>query len=71
VLFVLNYSTSPSTQTVKLRVQGAVRPYIPQRAADAMQRYGKGGARRKKKLPKPGEAAAAAAAALREARKPD
>ncbi|GAA5983389.1 hypothetical protein JCM10908_000268 [Rhodotorula pacifica] len=57
VLFVLNYSTSPSTQTVKLRVQGAVRPYIPQRAADAMQRYGKGG-RRKKKLPKAGDAPA-------------
>lgn len=69
VLFILNYSTSPSTQSVKLRVQGAVRPYIPQRAADAVQRYGKGG-RRKKKLPKAGDAAAAAAA-FREAQEPE
>ncbi|SCV72268.1 BQ2448_4962 [Microbotryum intermedium] len=32
----LTYSTSPSSQTVKLRMQGAVGPYIPQRAASAM-----------------------------------
>ncbi|GAA6040186.1 hypothetical protein JCM8097_004169 [Rhodosporidiobolus ruineniae] len=36
LLFYLTYSTSPSSQSVKLRVQGAVGPYIPQRAADAI-----------------------------------
>ncbi|SCZ88022.1 BZ3500_MvSof-1268-A1-R1_Chr2-1g04138 [Microbotryum saponariae] len=32
----LTYSTSPSSQKVKLRMQGAVGPYIPQRAASVM-----------------------------------
>lgn len=32
----MSYSTHPSTQSVKRRMQGAVGPYIPQRAADAM-----------------------------------
>ncbi|GAA6021000.1 hypothetical protein JCM10207_003884 [Rhodosporidiobolus poonsookiae] len=36
LLFYLTYSTSPSSQSVKLRVQGAVGPYIPQRAAEAI-----------------------------------
>ncbi|GAA5975973.1 hypothetical protein JCM11641_002854 [Rhodosporidiobolus odoratus] len=36
LLFYLSYSTSPRSQSVKLRVQGAVGPYIPQRAADAI-----------------------------------
>lgn len=36
----LSYSTSPSSQSVKLRVQGAVGPYIPQRAADAIRWHG-------------------------------
>ncbi|BGP48386.1 hypothetical protein JCM10450v2_004259 [Rhodotorula kratochvilovae] len=44
LLFYLSYSTSPSSQSVKLRVQGAVGPYIPQRAADAIRWHG-GGAR--------------------------
>ncbi|KAK4053960.1 hypothetical protein OIO90_003797 [Microbotryomycetes sp. JL221] len=37
LLLVLTYSTHPSTQSVKRRVQGAVGPYIPQRAADAIK----------------------------------
>ena len=36
VVIVVTYSTNPSTQSVKRRVQGAVGPYIPQRAADAI-----------------------------------
>ncbi|BGP16345.1 hypothetical protein JCM10213v2_004347 [Rhodosporidiobolus nylandii] len=44
LLFYLTYSTSPRSQSVKLRVQGAVGPYIPQRAADAIHwRSGAGG----------------------------
>jgi hypothetical protein len=58
VLFVvfLTYSTSPSTQSVKRRVQGAVGPYIPQRAADAIswrkkqERWGGDGALRGMKV---------------------
>jgi hypothetical protein len=45
LLFYLTYSTSPRSQSVKLRVQGAVGPYIPQRAAEAIRwRAGSGGA---------------------------
>lgn len=42
-LFILffTYSTSPSSQSVKRRMQGAVGPYIPQRAADAIKWRGK------------------------------
>ncbi|GAA5897242.1 hypothetical protein JCM8208_003767 [Rhodotorula glutinis] len=40
LLCYLSYSTSPSSQSVKLRVQGAVGPYIPQRAADAIRWHG-------------------------------
>ncbi|GAA5885867.1 hypothetical protein JCM6882_004185, partial [Rhodosporidiobolus microsporus] len=36
LLVYLTYSTSPTSQTVKLKMQGAVGPYIPQRAADAI-----------------------------------
>ncbi|GAA5820035.1 hypothetical protein JCM11251_005458 [Rhodosporidiobolus azoricus] len=44
LLFYLTYSTSPTSQTVKLKMQGAVGPYIPQRAADAIHwRAGMGG----------------------------
>ncbi|GAA5996632.1 uncharacterized protein JCM10292_003101 [Rhodotorula paludigena] len=43
LIFYLTYSTSPSSQSVKLRVQGAVGPYIPQRAADAIRWRGQGG----------------------------
>ncbi|BGO99711.1 hypothetical protein NBRC10513v2_003939 [Rhodotorula toruloides] len=42
ILLYLTYSTSPSSQSVKLRVQGAVGPYIPQRAADAIRWRGAG-----------------------------
>lgn len=42
ILLYLTYSTSPSSQSVKLRVQGAVGPYIPQRAADAIRWRGPG-----------------------------
>lgn len=41
LLMFLTYSTSPSSQSVKLRMQGAVGPYIPQRAADAINWRGK------------------------------
>lgn len=40
IYFVI-YSTHPSSQSVKLRVQGAVGPYIPQRAANAIKWRGK------------------------------
>lgn len=36
IVIIVTYSTNPSTQSVKRRVQGAVGPYIPQRAADAI-----------------------------------
>ncbi|KAK4054570.1 hypothetical protein OIV83_001064 [Microbotryomycetes sp. JL201] len=36
LVLILTYSTHPSTQSVKRKVQGAVGPYIPQRAADAI-----------------------------------
>ncbi|GAA5825171.1 hypothetical protein JCM3770_006903 [Rhodotorula araucariae] len=42
LIFYLSYSTSPSSQSVKLRVQGAVGPYIPQRAADAIRWHSAG-----------------------------
>lgn len=35
--YVFAYSTSPSTQSVKRRVQGAVGPYVPRRAAEAIK----------------------------------
>ncbi|KAK4702828.1 hypothetical protein P7C70_g3392, partial [Phenoliferia sp. Uapishka_3] len=40
IYFVI-YSTNPSSQRVKLRMQGAVGPYIPQRAANAIKWRGK------------------------------
>ena len=39
----LTYSTRPAAQTVKNRVQGAVGPYVPQRAVDAVEWGGRGG----------------------------
>ncbi|GAA5858199.1 hypothetical protein JCM1840_001083 [Sporobolomyces johnsonii] len=45
LFFIFAYSSSPSTQSVKRRMQGAVGPYIPQRAAEAINwRGGAGGA---------------------------
>lgn len=41
VVVILTYSTNPSTAAVKRRVQGAVGPYIPQRAADAINWRGR------------------------------
>ncbi|KAL8281344.1 hypothetical protein RQP46_006378 [Phenoliferia psychrophenolica] len=41
VTYFVVYSTHPSSQSVKLRVQGAVGPYIPQRAANAIKWRGK------------------------------
>lgn len=39
----LTYSTRPTAQVVKSRVQGAVGPYVPQRAVDAVEWGGRGG----------------------------
>lgn len=41
ILIYLTYSTSPRSQSVILRVQGAVGPYIPERAANAIKWRGK------------------------------
>lgn len=41
IILIVTYSTNPSTQSVKRRVQGAVGPYIPRRAASAMNWRGR------------------------------